>query len=72
MIFALCLILSFYELQNTPFLILDEIDSALDKENLKIFMSILEKISQKSQIFFTSFNEEILEMQDLLILSVEF
>ena len=71
-IFALCLLLAFNSIEWSPLYIFDEVDSALDKENLESFINILEFLGCKSQIFFTSFKKDVLKVEDMLVHSVEF
>ena len=66
------MILAFDDIENFPVYILDELDHAFDQENLANYMKILKYLKSKSQIFFTSFKKEILNLDDMLILCVEF
>ncbi len=49
-----------------PFLVLDEIDAALDSRNSQRFGKILKEFSQKTQFIIVTHNREVMEVADVL------
>ncbi len=67
---ALCVIaflLSFYLVNPSPFLILDEVDAPLDEKNALKFISLLKKITYKSQVLLITHNPQVMKEVDLLL-----
>lgn len=51
---------------------LDEFDHALDSENMGTYIRILKFLSKRSQVFFTSFRKECLNLEEMSIKEVVF
>lgn len=51
----------------SPFVVLDEVDAALDAQNTKIFNSILKDVSKKSQVFVITHNQDTMSVADELL-----
>lgn len=58
------------EIDPSPLFLLDEVDFALDRENLDAFLKILKILAKNAQLIFTSFNEKVLNLQNLNILEI--
>ena len=54
---AVALIFSILIYKPSPFLILDEVDAALDDSNVELFKNLLREISENSQIIFVTHNK---------------
>ncbi len=63
---AVALIFSIILFRPTPFLILDEVDAALDDANITLFNRLLRDISQNSQIILITHNKKTMEVADNL------
>lgn len=53
--------------KNAPILLLDEITSALDKENEKYILETIKNISKFKNVLFITHNEEVAELTDKII-----
>jgi chromosome segregation protein len=51
----------------SPFVVLDEVDAALDEENTKRFASIISKITDHSQVLVVTHNHETMAVADELL-----
>jgi chromosome segregation protein len=49
-----------------PFLVLDEIDAALDENNSKRFANLVKKFSEKTQFIIVTHNRAVMESADVL------
>lgn len=49
-----------------PFLVLDEVDAALDEKNSRRFAELLKKFSQKTQFIIVTHNRAVMEIADAL------
>jgi len=63
---AVALIFSIILFRPTPFLILDEVDAALDDANIALFNKLLKEISRNSQIILITHNKKTMEVADNL------
>lgn len=59
---AVALIFSIILYRPTPFLVLDEVDAALDDANIALFNQFLKEISEKSQIVLVTHNKKTMEV----------
>jgi chromosome segregation protein len=59
---AVALIFSIILYRPTPFLVLDEVDAALDDANIVLFNQFLREISEKSQIVLVTHNKKTMEV----------
>ena len=50
----------------SPFVLLDEVDAALDESNTIRFASILQELSEKSQFIIITHNRATMEQADVL------
>jgi chromosome segregation protein len=50
----------------SPFLILDEVDSALDDANIALFKNLIREVSEHSQVIFITHNKRTMEVADNL------
>ena len=65
---ALSLLLALQKFDGAPFLVLDEVDAALDKVNLDRFTELLRETASKSQLIVISHhNESLMRSADQLI-----
>ncbi|MDD2655017.1 MAG: AAA family ATPase, partial [Candidatus Omnitrophica bacterium] len=64
---ALAFIFAIQESKMSPFYVMDEIDSALDKENSKRLAVLIEKYSSESQFIVISHNDTLIGSADRLI-----
>jgi chromosome segregation protein len=63
---SLAIIFSLISVSPPPFLVLDEIDAALDERNAKLFGEILKEFSQKTQFIVVTHNRATMEVADVL------
>jgi len=63
---AVALIFSILLHKPTPFLILDEVDAALDDANVALFNQFVKDISERSQIILVTHNKKTMEVSDNL------
>ena len=63
---AVALIFSILLHKPTPFLILDEVDAALDDANIALFNQFVKDISGRSQIILVTHNKKTMEVSDNL------
>ncbi len=59
---AVALIFSIILYRPTPFLVLDEVDAALDDANIVLFNQFLKEIAEKSQIILVTHNKTTMEV----------
>jgi chromosome segregation protein len=59
---AVALIFSIILYRPAPFLVLDEVDAALDDANIILFNQFLSEISEKSQIVLVTHNKKTMEV----------
>lgn len=69
--FLISLIMALQNLEQSPFLLFDEVGSNLDLANMDIFVQLLNELAKKTQIVVTSFSEKIFELEDLEIFEVQ-
>ncbi|MBE9545961.1 MAG: chromosome segregation protein SMC, partial [Proteobacteria bacterium] len=63
---AVALIFSILLYRPTPFLVLDEVDAALDDANISLFNKLLKDISANSQVILVTHNKRTMEFADNL------
>ncbi len=63
---AVALIFSIILFRPTPFLILDEVDAALDDANISLFNDLLKGVSGNSQMILITHNKKSMEVADTL------
>ncbi len=63
---AIALIFAILRYRPAPFLILDEVDAALDDVNIAIFNGLIRDIAEKSQIIMVTHNKLSMEVADSL------
>ncbi len=63
---AVALIFAIILYRPTPFLILDEVDAALDDANVSLFNNLIKDISKNSQIILVTHNKRTMEIADNL------
>ncbi len=63
---AVALIFAILMHKPSPFLILDEVDAALDDRNVSLFKNLIREISEKSQVIFVTHNKRTMEVADNL------
>lgn len=63
---AVALIFAIILYRPTPFLILDEVDAALDDSNISLFNNLIKDISADSQIILVTHNKRTMEIADNL------
>ena len=63
---ALAFLFAIFEINPSPFYILDEVDAALDDENVYKFGNLIEKFSEKSQFLIITHNKQTMEKADIL------
>ena len=64
---AVALVFAFFELNPSPFCILDEVDAPLDDNNAARFCRMVEEMSQKTQFIFITHNKIAMEMGQQLL-----
>ncbi|MGC8690376.1 MAG: AAA family ATPase [Caldisericum sp.] len=63
---ALAFLFAIFEVNPSPFYVLDEVDAALDDENVYKFGKLLESMSKKSQLIVITHNKQTMEKADIL------
>lgn len=63
---AIALLFAIIASASPPFLVLDEIDAALDEDNSQKFGKILRELSQKTQFILITHNRETMKLADIL------
>jgi len=63
---AIALILAIILYRPTPFLVLDEVDAALDDANISLFAKIIREISVNSQVILITHNKKTMEVAENL------
>ncbi|MHB8137769.1 MAG: chromosome segregation protein SMC [Smithellaceae bacterium] len=63
---AIALIFSILMYRPTPFLILDEVDAALDDANTNLFNRLIKGVADKSQVIMITHNKSTMEVADTL------
>ncbi len=63
---AIALIFAILTYRPSPFLILDEVDAALDDANTNLFNRLIRDISEKSQVIMITHNKSTMEVADTL------
>ncbi len=65
-LFSIALIFALIKISEPPFLVLDEIDAALDEQNSYKFSEFLKELSKKTQFIIVSHNRSTIESADIL------
>lgn len=63
---AISLLFASFLIHPGPFCLLDEIDAALDEENVRRFTRVLRSLSEQSQFILVTHNKRTMEMADIL------
>lgn len=63
---VLAFIFSFFLRKPSPFCLLDEVDAALDSNNIERFMRILKKIEKHTQVILISHNQKTMQIVDYI------
>lgn len=63
---AIALIFAILLYRPTPFLILDEVDAALDDANTNLFNRLIRDVAEKSQVIMITHNKSTMEVADTL------
>ena len=63
---SLALICAIIDSNPSPFIVMDEVDAALDEVNSQKFSSILQELSYKSQFIVITHNRVIMHVADVL------
>ena len=63
---AICLIFAILKVKPAPFIVLDEVEAALDEENVSMFGEYLSKIKDESQFILITHKKKMMEYSDLL------
>lgn len=63
---AICLIFSILSVKPTPFIVLDEVEAALDEENVHMFGEYLSNMKNKSQFILITHKKKMMEYADIL------
>jgi len=63
---AIALIFAILLYRPTPFLILDEVDAALDDANTSLFNRLIKDVAEKSQVIMITHNKSTMEVADTL------
>ena len=63
---AIALLFSIFKVKPSPFYILDEVDAALDEENVVRFGELLEEESDSAQFIIITHNKETMQRADIL------
>jgi len=61
---SLALLFAILSVNPSPFVVLDEVDAALDEENTKRFLKIIEDLSKKTQFIIITHNGETMRIAD--------
>ncbi len=63
---AIALIFAILQYRPTPFLVLDEVDAALDDANVSLFNGLLKDVARNSQIIMITHNKKTMEVAENL------
>ena len=63
---AICLIFSILKVKPAPFIVLDEVEAALDEENVNMFGEYLMSIKNDSQFILITHKKKMMEYADIL------
>jgi len=63
---AISLLFASFLIHPGPFCVLDEIDAALDEENVRRFTRVLRSLSERSQFILITHNKRTMETADVL------
>jgi chromosome segregation protein len=63
---AVALIFAILKYRPSPFLVLDEVDAALDDANTNLFNRLIKDVAQKSQVVMITHNKSTMEVADTL------
>ena len=63
---AICLIFSILKVKPAPFIVLDEVEAALDEENVNMFGEYLMNIKKDSQFILITHKKKMMEYADIL------
>jgi chromosome segregation protein len=63
---AVALIFAILKYRPSPFLVLDEVDAALDDANTNLFNRLIKDVSRKSQVVMITHNKSTMEVADTL------
>ncbi len=63
---AIALIFAILLYRPSPFLILDEVDAALDDANTNLFNRLIRDVAEKSQVIMITHNKSTMEVADTL------
>ena len=63
---AISLIFALLLYRPTPFLILDEVDAALDDANVNLFNRLIKDVALRSQVMMVTHNKRTMEVADSL------
>jgi chromosome segregation protein len=63
---SIALLSAIMDVNPSPFVVLDEVDAALDESNTIRFATILDELSQKSQFIIITHNRATMEKADVL------
>ena len=64
---AVSLLFAFFELNPSPFCVLDEVDAPLDDANVERYANLLQQLSKKTQLLFITHNKITMEVADILV-----
>ena len=64
---ALALIFTFFNITPAPFILLDEVDAALDDTNIQRFMMLLQEVVQRYQLIYITHNKAAMENAETLV-----
>ena len=64
---AIALLFAFYMVRPSPFCILDEIDAALDDQNISRFLHVLKEFASNSQFLIVTHNKKTIASADSLL-----
>jgi len=64
---AVALVFAFFELNPSPFCMLDEVDAPLDDANVGRFCTLVKEMSERVQFIFITHNKVTMEMADQLM-----
>ena len=63
---AICLIFAILKVKPAPFIVLDEVEAALDEENVSMFGEYLKDIKKDSQFIIITHKKKMMEYADIL------
>ena len=63
---AIALLMALWAVRPSPFVVLDEVDAALDDPNVERFISLLRELARTSQIIIITHHPRTIEVADLL------